>query len=129
MYHALVEVISTLPGNTRVFCGHEYTVKNLQFAETIEPNSEAVKSKLRWAEQRRGNGLSTVPSTLAEGTSCCVDTHQRRVIDTIANDLFAELTYNPFMRVREESVKTSVNLAGADPVQVMQRVRDLKDKF
>jgi glyoxylase-like metal-dependent hydrolase (beta-lactamase superfamily II) len=42
MYHALYEVAAGFPKNTQVFCGHEYTVKNLLFAKTIEPENPAV---------------------------------------------------------------------------------------
>lgn len=69
MYHALVEVIGALPNATRVFCGHEYTVKNLQFAKTIESESQAVRTKLEWALKQREQNLSTVPSTVGEGAS------------------------------------------------------------
>lgn len=33
-----------------VFCGHEYTVKNLQFAKSIEPSNDHVTQKLQWAQ-------------------------------------------------------------------------------
>lgn len=70
MFHALCEVLATLPADTvclayiscygdnhgiafvqqQVYCGHEYTVKNLLFASHVEPSSEAVKTKLGWAK-------------------------------------------------------------------------------
>ena len=34
----------------QVYCGHEYTVKNLLYASHVEPASEAVRSKLEWAK-------------------------------------------------------------------------------
>ena len=37
-----------------VYCGHEYTVSNLTYAEHVEPESQAVKEKLRWAKVREG---------------------------------------------------------------------------
>lgn len=54
----------------------QYTVKNLQFASTIEPDNEKIREKLSWAEQQRRAGLATIPSTIEE-----------------------ELEINPFMRV------------------------------
>jgi len=104
MYHNLIEVISGLPSQTQIYCGHEYTVKNLEFAITLEPNNEAVKSKLAWAKSQRGNSLSTIPSTVAE-----------------------ELTYNPFMRVREKIMAEVTGLT--DPVEIMKEIRQRKDHF
>lgn len=69
MFHALCEVLAALPADTvrsahmswcddiigfvvqqQVYCGHEYTVKNLMYASHVEPASEAVRSKLEWAK-------------------------------------------------------------------------------
>jgi len=106
MYHALLEVVASLPGETQVYCGHEYTVKNLQFAKTLEPDNKAVLEKLEWAEKQRANNIPTVPSTVSE-----------------------ELTFNPFMRVKEKTVAKAVGLADASPIEVMKEVRARKDKF
>ncbi|XP_054549863.1 hydroxyacylglutathione hydrolase, mitochondrial isoform X4 [Talpa occidentalis] len=50
MHKALLEVLGRLPPDTRVYCGHEYTVSNLQFARHVEPNNTAVREKLAWAK-------------------------------------------------------------------------------
>ena len=42
MYRALIEILSTLPDNTRVYCGHEYTAQNLKFAKHVEPSNPDV---------------------------------------------------------------------------------------
>ena len=42
MYRALIEILSTLPDNTRVYCGHEYTAQNLKFAKHVEPDNTDV---------------------------------------------------------------------------------------
>jgi len=106
MCHALLEVVAKFPHETQVFCGHEYTVKNLEFASTIETKNKAVKEKLEWAKKQRAQNLSTIPSTVGE-----------------------ELTYNPFMRVREMTVGESLGLLGASPIEVMAELRKRKDKF
>lgn len=54
----------------------QYTVKNLQFAITVEPDNARISQKLSWAELKRKSSLPTVPSTIEE-----------------------ELETNPFMRV------------------------------
>ncbi|MCP6769209.1 hypothetical protein NL529_30620, partial [Klebsiella pneumoniae] len=60
-----------------VYCGHEYTAKNLRFAKQVEPGNVRVQEKLVWAESETGAGRPTVPSTLAD-----------------------ELATNPFLRFR-----------------------------
>ena len=60
------ERIREIPGDCLVYCGHEYTVANLEWASRVEVDNQAMKRKLVWARERRGNGLVTVPSTIAE---------------------------------------------------------------
>jgi hydroxyacylglutathione hydrolase len=76
MYRALVEKLGRLPGATRVYCGHEYTVGNLRFAAHVEPENEAVKRALARALEIRARAARdwhdatpdemTVPSTIAD---------------------------------------------------------------
>jgi hydroxyacylglutathione hydrolase len=104
MFRNLIEVVGSLDPSTLVYCGHEYTVKNLEFALTLEPNNEVIKSKLAWAKTQRGNGLSTIPSTVAE-----------------------EFGYNPFMRVKEKVMAEITGLS--DPIEIMKEIRARKDHF
>ncbi|XP_018094794.1 hydroxyacylglutathione hydrolase, mitochondrial isoform X2 [Xenopus laevis] len=104
MYAALIEVLGRLPPETRVYCGHEYTINNLKFARHVEPNNEAIKQKLAWAKETYYNGEPTIPSTLAE-----------------------EFTFNPFMRVREKSVQEHAR--EQDPISTMGAIRKEKDNF
>ncbi|XP_040296542.1 hydroxyacylglutathione hydrolase, mitochondrial isoform X1 [Bufo bufo] len=104
MYQALIEILGRLPPETRVYCGHEYTINNLKFARHVEPNNEAIKQKLAWAKETYNNGEPTIPSTLAE-----------------------EFTFNPFMRVREKSVQQ--HAGEDDPISTMGAIRKEKDNF
>jgi len=104
MYHALIEVLAKLPPKTRVYCGHEYTVGNLKYAQYVEPRNQNVQDRSNWAQIQRSKGEATIPSTIED-----------------------ELTFNPFMRVREESVQTHVG--ATDPVSVMGLLRSEKDNF
>ncbi|XP_069037084.1 hydroxyacylglutathione hydrolase-like protein isoform X2 [Lepisosteus oculatus] len=52
MHRNLTEVLGSLPKDTKVFCGHEYTIKNLKFALKVEPGNEKVKQMLSWARVR-----------------------------------------------------------------------------
>ncbi|XP_018416710.1 PREDICTED: hydroxyacylglutathione hydrolase, mitochondrial-like [Nanorana parkeri] len=104
MYKALIEILGSLPPETRVYCGHEYTINNLKFARHVEPNNEQIKQKLSWAKETYNDGEPTIPSTLAE-----------------------EFTFNPFMRVREKSVQD--HAGESDPISTMASIRKEKDNF
>jgi hydroxyacylglutathione hydrolase len=76
MYTALCEKFAALPDATRVFCGHEYTESNLAFAVRVEPDNEAVRSKVARVRAARAKAAAdwhdatsvemTVPSTIGE---------------------------------------------------------------
>ncbi|EDQ89913.1 uncharacterized protein MONBRDRAFT_2176, partial [Monosiga brevicollis MX1] len=53
-----------LPSDTVLYCGHEYTVANLEFALDMLPSSSEIQAKLEWARERRSQQAPTVPSTL-----------------------------------------------------------------
>lgn len=57
--------LKALPDQTKVYCAHEYTLQNLQFAKTVDPNNQAIDNRIQAAIKTRANGQSTVPSTLA----------------------------------------------------------------
>jgi hydroxyacylglutathione hydrolase len=109
MHNNMVKLM-LLPDNTRVYCGHEYTVKNLQFALTLEPNNPRVQAKLQWAQEMRAKQVPTVPSTVAE-----------------------EKEINPFVRVNSVELQTNIKkqfpTLTLDPVLVLEKTRHLKDNF
>lgn len=104
MYKALVGILSKLPSNTKVFCGHEYTVNNLKYALHAEPDNEDMKAKLSWAQDQRSKGLPTIPSTIAE-----------------------EMKINPFMRVGSSNAQK--HTGKTDPIEAMRFLRQEKDSF
>jgi len=93
--------LRSLPSDTKVWCGHEYTVNNLRFAKTIEPQNPEVESALREAIAARKAKKFTVPGRLGQ-----------------------ELATNPFLRFDEPSVA-----AGRDPVASFTAIRQAKDSF
>ena len=54
-----------LPDRTRVWCAHEYTLKNLRFAITVDPNNVALQQRLEAVNEARSQGQATVPADLA----------------------------------------------------------------
>jgi hydroxyacylglutathione hydrolase len=57
--------LAALPPETRVYCAHEYTLSNARFAVTVEPENEALRSRLGEVEAARAAGEATVPTTIA----------------------------------------------------------------
>jgi hydroxyacylglutathione hydrolase len=102
--------LAALPAQTRIYCGHEYTEKNLAFALTLEPQNPAIRAKYERVREARRRGEPTVPTTVAE-----------------------ELETNPFLRCSSpelvRSVKGRFPDTPDDPVAVFARVRQLKDSF
>lgn len=102
--------LKALPDETKVYCGHEYTEKNLEFAATLEPGNRAVSAKLARVRELRAQGVSTVPSTIGE-----------------------EKQTNPFFRWDSDEIKDHLQKQfpelKLDPLSVFAQVRKLKDAF
>ena len=62
---ASLRALGALPGETRVCCGHEYTLANLRFARHVEPDNPALAEYAERAEAQRARGEPTVPTTIA----------------------------------------------------------------
>ena len=103
--------LAALPDDIRVYCGHEYTEKNLRFAATLEPGNRALQEKLAAVEKLRRAHRPTVPSTIAE-----------------------EKATNPFLRTDSPELAASVrarrpDVPAGDRVALFAAVRQLKDRF
>ena len=103
---ASLQVLRDLPDDTRVYCGHEYTVDNLEFALDLEPDHAAIRARLTEETRKRARGLPTVPSTIG-----------------------LEKQTNPFLRADTEAVRRAAALEGADPVDVFRELRRRKDRW
>jgi hydroxyacylglutathione hydrolase len=98
--------LAALPGETKVYCGHEYTQSNARFALTIEPDNSALKARAEEVARLRAEKRPTLPTTIA-----------------------AELAANPFLRADKPSVQAALGLSGADPAAVFAEIRARKDRF
>jgi hydroxyacylglutathione hydrolase len=105
MWSSLIK-LAALPGETKIYCGHEYTQANGRFAVTIEPENPVLKARVEAVAKLRAESRPTLPTTIA-----------------------AELAANPFLRVEEPSVQAAVGMVGADPAAVFAEVRARKDRF
>ncbi|XP_010558112.1 PREDICTED: hydroxyacylglutathione hydrolase cytoplasmic [Tarenaya hassleriana] len=104
MHQSLCVTLASLPKPTQIYCGHEYTVKNLEFALTVEPDNEKIHQKLSWARRQVQAGLPTIPSTIEE-----------------------ELETNPFMRVDNPEIQEKVGCQTA--IEVLREIRKMKDHW
>jgi hydroxyacylglutathione hydrolase len=95
-----------LPGDTRVYCGHEYTLANIRFAQTIEPDNAALTARAAEAARQIAARQPTIPTTIEE-----------------------EKAANPFLRADVPAVAAAVGLAGKPPAQVFAEVRARKNRF
>lgn len=98
--------LRALPENTRVYCGHEYTVDNLSFAASLEPHNAEVAGRLCAARAAQSSGRPTIPSTIAE-----------------------EKRTNPFLRADDPAMARAVGLPGATPEAVFAELRRRKDRW
>lgn len=109
MYTSLSK-LAALPDDTKVYCGHEYTLANIGFARAVEPANEALSAREARDKRLREAGRPTLPSTLRD-----------------------EKATNPFLRCREPAVIESANkylgARIADPVRVFAAIRDWKNQF
>jgi len=108
--YASLDKLARLPDDTRVYCGHEYTLANIGFAKAVEPGNTALDKREVRDRGLREAGRPTLPSTLGE-----------------------EKATNPFLRCLEPAVVDSVNKylgsRVSDPVRVFAAIRDWKNKF
>ena len=104
--HASLQRIATLPPETLIHCGHEYTLANARFALTIESGNERLLERAHDFEDMRARGQPTLPVTLGD-----------------------ELATNPFLRTGEPAIRAALGMAeAADDVDVFAALRQRKDR-
>jgi hydroxyacylglutathione hydrolase len=105
LWQSLVK-LRDLPGDTTIYCGHEYTLANGRFAVTVDPGNPRLKARLGDVEKTRAAGKPTIPSTMAE-----------------------ERATNPFLRADEPTIAAALGMQGADPAAVFTEIRERKNNF
>lgn len=86
---ASLQKLAALPGQTSVYCAHEYTMANLRFAQAVEPGNLALEERIVREQDKRDRHVPTVPSTIA-----------------------LERETNPFLRWRGAEILRSLQDAG-----------------
>lgn len=102
--------LAALPGDTRVCCGHEYTLANAAFASVVDPDNAALHAAIERARQARDGGRPSLPTTIAD-----------------------ECAANPFLRVDSPAVRAAVDRheasAASHRTQTFAALRAWKDGF
>ncbi|MCG3722726.1 hydroxyacylglutathione hydrolase [Vibrio cincinnatiensis] len=100
--------LQALPGETEIYCAHEYTASNVAFAMAVEPDNEQLQIYRDEVIRLRAQGQSTLPTTL------------RR-----------EKWINPFLRTDAPSVMKSVanRTQQSDPLAIFTALREWKNEF
>jgi hydroxyacylglutathione hydrolase len=96
--------IRALPDNTRIWCAHEYTLKNLQFALSVDGDNEVLRNRYTQVQSSRNMGEATVPSLLG-----------------------IEKVTNPFLRWDIPALQLAAK--SSDTIQTFARLRGMKDQF
>lgn len=96
--------LRNLPDDTRVWCAHEYTLQNLQFALTVDGTNSNLKARYGEVKTARDRHQPTVPSILG-----------------------VEKQTNPFLRWDHPDLQSAVK--SQDPVQTFAKLRGMKDNF
>ena len=101
-----INKIKSLPGDTKIYCGHEYTKQNLDFCLKFDENNQFLIKKLDWVKERNDNRMPTIPTTLEE-----------------------EVKTNIFLRCDNSSIKNILNMNNSNDEQIFEKLRSLKDQF
>ena len=62
--------LADLPGETKVYCGHEYTQTNARFALSVDAHNNALQNYAHHVDDLRAQGSPTIPSTIAQESAC-----------------------------------------------------------
>ena len=103
--HQSLLLFKSLPAETKVYCAHEYTLQNLDFAQAVEPNNQDIKQSVK---NHQGKAC-TLPSTIA-----------------------MEQRINPFMRTNNPTVIAFAQQHGApnsSSLEVFRSLRNAKNSF
>ena len=108
--HDSLERLAALPGQTLVYCTHEYTLSNLRFAQAVEPDNRQIAERIEQVSAWRATGRISLPSSLA-----------------------LERATNPFLRTEQATVKAGLDThsgpAKRSPGEVFAGLRAWKDSF
>ena len=98
--------LRALPEHTKVYCAHEYTNANADFALSVDPDNADLQARADEVIKLREKGLPTVPSTLESEIQC-----------------------NPFLRCDIPAFKAGLGMADQNAERVFAEIRKRKDHY
>jgi hydroxyacylglutathione hydrolase len=98
--------LRNLPRETKVYCGHEYTLANARFALSVDPDNPDLVARAAEASAEVKAGRLTLPVTIA-----------------------AERRANPFLRPEDKPIRKHLGLADASDADVFAELRRRKNAF
>lgn len=104
LYHSL-QKLAALPGETAVYCGHEYTLANARFALSVDPENVILAERAAAVARLREAGKFTLPTTIE-----------------------LERATNPFLRAEAPEIQAAIGMEGADPADVFAELRARKNR-
>jgi len=104
LFHSLMK-LAALPAETKIYCGHEYTLANARFALSVDPGNVNLRQRALDVARQREAGKLTLPTTIA-----------------------LELATNPFLRADEPDIQVILGMRGADPAAVFAELRERKNR-
>lgn len=105
MFRSLQKLIA-LPGDTVIYCGHEYTQSNARFALSVDPDNPALKERAKQIDTLRSGGHPTLPT-----------------------NIYLEMATNPFLRADDPAIRRHLGLEEASDETVFTELRRRKDNF
>ena len=65
-----LQLIKSFPLDTKIYCGHEYTLNNSNFCINYDKENSALKDKIKLIKKKLDNNMSTMPTTIKEELEC-----------------------------------------------------------
>lgn len=107
MMFSSLQKFCRMPGDVRIYCGHEYTENNGYFALMIDPHNQMLQNRMADITASRQRGILTLPSTME-----------------------LERMTNPFLRSADQQIRKNLNLMGGiSDERVFAELRKYKDNF
>ena len=103
---ASLQKLAALAAETQVYCTHEYTLHNIDFAMTLEPNNKALIQRHQNTVKLRNHHQPSLPSSIA-----------------------LELATNPFLRCHSPEIQSSIQLKNASELQVFSIIREMRNHY
>ncbi len=98
--------LAALPPSTQVYCTHEYTLHNINFALRLEPNNQALIQRHSDTLRLRNLQQPSLPSTIG-----------------------LELATNPFLRCNSREIQSTLQLTNATNLEVFSAIRELRNHY